>query len=52
MVRWVAWTVLILMGGIVLVAVVAAFRTAVVAGLDTRKLPGFFVIVLLAVIFV
>ena len=45
--RWVAWMLVILMGGTFLVAVVAAFVTDTVDGLDTRKLP-----VLLAIVFV
>ncbi|MCX6923029.1 MAG: hypothetical protein NT154_07455 [Verrucomicrobia bacterium] len=41
MARWVVWSVLIFIGGTVLVAVVAAFVTAVADGLDNRlRLPG------------
>ena len=47
MLRWVAWTVLILIGGTFLVAVISAFVAVAVDGLDTRKLP-----VLLAIMFV
>jgi len=50
MLRWVAWTVLILMGGTVLVAVVAAFVTAAVDGLDARKLSVLLAIVCVAVL--
>ena len=49
--RWVAWMVLILMGGTVLVAILAAFVTAAVDGLETRKLPVLLAIVFVAVVF-
>jgi hypothetical protein len=48
MLRWVAWTVLILMGGTILVAVIAAFVTAAVDGLDIRKLQVLLAIVCVA----
>jgi acyl carrier protein len=50
-VRWLVWSVLIFIGGTVLVAVVATFVTAVVDGLDTRKLPFLLGIVLFVVLF-
>jgi len=49
--RWAAWTLLILMGGTVVVAVIAAFVTAVRDGLDDGKLPFLVAIVLWVVLF-
>jgi acyl carrier protein len=50
-VRWAAWTLLILMGGTVVVPVIAAFVTAVMDGLDLGKLPFLVAIVLWVVLF-
>jgi len=49
--RWLAWAVLILIGGTVVVAVVATFATAARDGLDARKLPFLVVIVIWVVLF-
>lgn len=51
MVRWAAWTLPVLMGGTVVVAVIAAFVAAVRDGLDPGKLPFLAAIGLLVVLF-
>jgi acyl carrier protein len=49
--RWLVWTVLILIGGTILVGLAAAFLAAVVPDLDARKLPYLLGIVLFVVLF-
>ena len=51
MLRWIAWAVLILLGGTFLVMPFSVFVTAAVDGLEPRKLPVLLAIVLFAVIF-
>lgn len=48
MLRWIAWTVLILMGGTILVTVITTFVTAAVDGLDARKVSVLLAIVCVA----